>query len=130
MPNSLEFHPGPSYYFVSTSSLDNLQGRTGGFCTENNMKVIFKVADTREPVRTYQLEHRSGAKIKVVEDGIDVTKHVAENNGLEGLVVSKNHLLMGDSSTNGSEHKISAIVTLINFLLLLLLITSAINFTF
>ena len=39
------------------------------------MKVIFKVADRRDPVRTYQLEHRSGAKINVVEDGIDGDKY-------------------------------------------------------
>ena len=39
------------------------------------MKVIFKVADRRDPVRTYQLEHRSGAKINVVEDGIDSDKY-------------------------------------------------------
>jgi len=45
MPNTLEFHPGKSYYFISTSSDDDLHRRVGGYCTNNNMKVVFKVAD-------------------------------------------------------------------------------------
>ena len=47
MPNTLEFHPGKSYYFISTSSGDDLHRRVGGYCTNNNMKVVFKVADKR-----------------------------------------------------------------------------------
>ena len=76
---------------------------------ENNMKVIFNVADTREPVRTYQLEHRSGSQIKIVEDGIEDTKYV----GLKKLNVSSNQLPQGASSANDSIGKISATVKVI-----------------
>jgi len=50
VPNTLEFHPGKSYYFISTSSADDLHRRVGGYCTNNNMKVVFKVADKRNVV--------------------------------------------------------------------------------
>ena len=50
MPNTLEFHPGKSYYFISTSSGDDLHRRVGGYCTNNNMKVVFKVADKRKVI--------------------------------------------------------------------------------
>ncbi|XP_018909399.2 uncharacterized protein Ephrin isoform X2 [Bemisia tabaci] len=42
-PNGLEFHPGQDYYFISTSSQDDLHRRIGGRCLTNNMRVIFKV---------------------------------------------------------------------------------------
>ena len=39
MPNSMEFHPGKSYYFISTATTNNLYARKGGYCRERNMKV-------------------------------------------------------------------------------------------
>ncbi|XKL68544.1 hypothetical protein PGB90_004035 [Kerria lacca] len=42
-PGGLEFPPGQDYYFISTSSKDDLHRRIGGRCATNNMKVIFKV---------------------------------------------------------------------------------------
>ncbi|XP_029162664.1 ephrin-B3 [Nylanderia fulva] len=42
-PGGLEFLPGHDYYFISTSSKDDLHRRIGGRCTTNNMKVVFKV---------------------------------------------------------------------------------------
>jgi len=50
VPNTLEFHPGKSYYFISTSSADDLHRRVGGYCTNHNMKVVFKVADRRNMI--------------------------------------------------------------------------------
>ena len=44
-PGGLEFHPGQDYYFISTSSRDDLHRRVGGGCATHNMKMIFKVAD-------------------------------------------------------------------------------------
>ena len=44
-PGGLEFHPGQDYYFISTSSTNDLHRRVGGGCSSNNMKLIFKVAD-------------------------------------------------------------------------------------
>ena len=94
MPNSLEFLPGRSYYFISTSSPDDLHTRDGGFCAENNMKVIFKIADTREPVRTYQLEHRSGSRIKVVEDGLDTGNQMENSFDISSFANRKQDILM------------------------------------
>ncbi len=44
-PGGLEFHPGQDYYFMSTSSANDLHRRVGGGCSTNNMKLIFKVAN-------------------------------------------------------------------------------------
>ncbi|CAL4212737.1 unnamed protein product, partial [Meganyctiphanes norvegica] len=42
-PGGLEFKPGQDYYFISTSSKDDLYRRIGGRCTTHHMKVVFKV---------------------------------------------------------------------------------------
>lgn len=42
-PGGLEFLPGQDYYFISTSSADDLHRRIGGRCAANHMKVIFKI---------------------------------------------------------------------------------------
>lgn len=42
-PGGLEFLPGNDYYFISTSSKDDLHRRVGGRCSTNNMKIVFKV---------------------------------------------------------------------------------------
>jgi len=42
-PGGLEFKPGQDYYFISTSSADNLYSRIGGRCFTHNMRIIFKV---------------------------------------------------------------------------------------
>ena len=44
-PGGLEFHPGQDYYFISTSSREDLHRRVGGGCATNNMKMIFRVAE-------------------------------------------------------------------------------------
>merc|ERR1712095_38161 len=43
-PGGLEFRPGHSYYFISTSSRNDLHRRVGGGCSTHNMKVTFRVA--------------------------------------------------------------------------------------
>nr|XP_012223163.1 PREDICTED: uncharacterized protein LOC105672660 [Linepithema humile] len=47
-PGGLEFLPGHDYYFISTSSKDDLHRRIGGRCTSHNMKVVFKVCCNNE----------------------------------------------------------------------------------
>ena len=47
-PGGLEFKPGVDYFFISTSSRSDLYRKIGGRCTSHNMKLVFKVADTRE----------------------------------------------------------------------------------
>ena len=44
-PGGLEFKPGHDYYFISTSTRDDLHRRVGGGCSTHNMKMIFKVRD-------------------------------------------------------------------------------------
>lgn len=49
-PGGLEFQPGQDYYFISTSSQDDLHRRIGGRCSSDNMKVVFKVCCRPEDV--------------------------------------------------------------------------------
>ena len=52
-PGSLEYKPGQDYYFISTSSREDLHRRVGGGCATHNMKMIFKVADNRNVVEQH-----------------------------------------------------------------------------
>merc|ERR1712150_77506 len=52
-PGSLEYNPGQDYYFISTSSREDLHRRVGGGCATHNMKMIFKVTDNREIVEQH-----------------------------------------------------------------------------
>jgi len=47
-PRQLEFKPGETYYFISTSSPGRLQSRTGGYCHQNNMKIQFRIGEAME----------------------------------------------------------------------------------
>jgi hypothetical protein len=47
-PGGLEFRPGQDYYFISTSSRNDLHRRVGGGCSSENMKVMFRVADAKK----------------------------------------------------------------------------------
>lgn len=44
-PGGMEFKPGQDYYFISTSSRNDLYRRLGGRCSTHNMRLTFKVAD-------------------------------------------------------------------------------------
>ncbi len=44
-PGGMEFKPGHDYYFISTSSSDDLWLKSGGKCASHNMRLVFKVAD-------------------------------------------------------------------------------------
>ena len=43
-PGGLEFKPGETYYFISTSSRYDLNRRVGGRCSSHNMRMQFNVA--------------------------------------------------------------------------------------
>ncbi|XP_066589916.1 ephrin-B2 isoform X2 [Prorops nasuta] len=47
-PGGLEFLPGHDYYFISTSTKEDLHKRIGGRCDTHNMKVVFKVCCNNE----------------------------------------------------------------------------------
>jgi ephrin-B len=61
MPNTMEFHPGQDYYFISTASPGDIHRMVGGYCTRNHMKIVFKVMDTETYHNLYpaQQEERS-----------------------------------------------------------------------
>ena len=47
-PGGLEFKPGHTYYFVSTSTINDVHRRAGGYCSSHNMKMVFKIANNTE----------------------------------------------------------------------------------
>ena len=53
-PGGLEFHPGQDYYFISTSSPEDLHRRVGGGCSTHNMKMVFKVSES-DKMKHHQL---------------------------------------------------------------------------
>jgi hypothetical protein len=57
-PGGLEFYPGQDYYFISTSSKEDLHRRVGGGCSTHNMKMIFRVADNGRAKLIRQEEER------------------------------------------------------------------------
>ena len=58
-PGGLEFRPGQDYYFISTSSREDLHRRVGGGCATHNMKMIFKVADNNGNVEQHYAEEEN-----------------------------------------------------------------------
>jgi len=62
-PGGLEFRPGQDYYFISTSSREDLHRRVGGGCATNNMKMIFKVADNGGNVEQHYADDTSENEI-------------------------------------------------------------------
>ncbi|XP_050704678.1 ephrin-B2-like [Eriocheir sinensis] len=58
-PGGLEFKPGQDYYFISTSSQDDLHRRIGGRCSTHHMKVVFKVCcdPASQPARDQANNH-------------------------------------------------------------------------
>nr|CAD7197786.1 unnamed protein product [Timema douglasi] len=85
-PGGLEFQPGQDYYFISTSSKDDLHRRIGGRCSSHNMKVVFKVCCRPDlnlsPIvkfvspgaRIYTIKHRRGEDGKKGGITFEITK--------------------------------------------------------
>lgn len=46
-PGGLEFRPGQDYYFISTSSKNDLYRRLGGRCSTHNMRLVFKISQEK-----------------------------------------------------------------------------------
>jgi len=59
-PGGMEFKPGQNYYFISTSSKDDLYRRVGGHCSTHHMKLEFKIADNDHEM------HSSNTRTKAV----------------------------------------------------------------
>merc|ERR1719264_2144286 len=65
MPGGIEFLPGKDYYFISTSSPEDVRSKSGGYCQSHNMKVIFKVRSERQ-------KEKEGVEEQEEEKGRDV----------------------------------------------------------
>ena len=50
-PNGFVFAPGRDYYLISTSSKDDLYGEDGGGCSEDNMRLRFRMRRRRKQER-------------------------------------------------------------------------------
>jgi len=46
-PRQLEFKPGETYFFISTSEPSDVHTRRGGACSTHNMKMQFRIGDSR-----------------------------------------------------------------------------------
>ena len=100
MPDALEYHPGYAYYFISTSSPDNLNSKDGGYCRENNIKLVFKIAD-KGPVLTSE-----------ARDGTLKNSGNNENERIRGIAKeSESKIIKDDKSdiSENSEHQSSQI---------------------
>eukprot|EP00090_Calanus_glacialis_P039033 TRINITY_DN6798_c0_g1_i8.p1 TRINITY_DN6798_c0_g1~~TRINITY_DN6798_c0_g1_i8.p1 ORF type:complete len:268 (-),score=18.85 TRINITY_DN6798_c0_g1_i8:124-927(-) len=87
MPGTLEYHPGHSYYFISTSHPDNLHSRDGGYCSQYNMKVVFKVAGKRNVLTSEARDRAVKAFVKTDQKLSDILQkknyksYYVENHG-------------------------------------------------
>ncbi len=88
-PGALEYSPGSDYYFISTSSKVDLHQRVGGMCRDNNMKLVFKVADPNAPpstttttTTTTSTTTTTTTKFRTPEDDSSATRDLSE--GKEG----------------------------------------------
>lgn len=54
-PGGFEFFPGKDYFFISTSSMDNIRQLSGGACQTDNMRVVFQVVSESDRVQKDQV---------------------------------------------------------------------------
>jgi len=67
-PGGMEFKPGQDYYFISTSSRNDLYRRLGGRCSTHNMRLTFKVAE-QETSATASDEDKAATSGNVILEG-------------------------------------------------------------
>lgn len=86
-PGGLEFHPGQDYYFISTSSREDLHRRVGGGCATHNMKMIFRVADNsligNKPVQQDIFEDPRNNLVEYEEEEISTTSTTTSTTSTE-----------------------------------------------
>ena len=77
-PNAMEFQAGKDYYFMSTSSKQDLRSRSGGMCRSHNMKLVFKVADINSAMT--RVPPKSRSKVNKNHHRTSNDNHVNNNN--------------------------------------------------
>ena len=70
-PGGLEFRPGQSYYFISTSSRNDIHRRVGGGCSTHNMKITFKVAEAKRTKPILTIEEKNNHLAQAPQHGRD-----------------------------------------------------------
>ncbi|XP_037051126.1 ephrin-B2 isoform X1 [Bradysia coprophila] len=95
-PGGLEFLPGNDYYFISTSSKDDLHRRIGGRCSTNNMKVVFKVCCAPEEQNTTTSSNHGSS-------GVSINTNIDTNN----RVPSSSSSSSSSSSASATVHSSS-----------------------
>ena len=90
VPGAFEFHPGETYYFISTSSKRNLYKHSGGRCATHNMRLVFRI---RESDNTdSNLEQ-------------DIHENTFLNHGLTNIGKEYSETKKKDNDMNQEEHR-------------------------
>ena len=122
-PGGLEFKPGKDYYFITTSSQNNLHNKIGGRCVSHGMKVIFKVIDNSIPRRSEKVnllknkkhKHKRkkyGIKPEYIEDNLNFKRFSNQNENktyskLEGIkfIQANSHIYGSSYQTHPQKNK-------------------------
>ena len=80
MPFALDYIPGKDYYFISTSSKDDLHLRMHGMCYTNNMKLVFKVADLQQRKKSLS-DSSENSKVSIPSQTLDNVGGLSKGDG-------------------------------------------------
>ena len=109
LPNTMEFHPGQDYYFISTASPGDIHRMVGGYCTRNHMKIVFKVMDTDTYQEVYPVMYSPDPSHS------DYSRTPGSLPQMERMGTTP-RTVVGDSGGNSIQSCISFIVTIITML--------------
>ncbi|XP_049316219.1 uncharacterized protein LOC105227075 isoform X2 [Bactrocera dorsalis] len=108
-PGGLEFLPGNDYYFISTSSKDDLYRRIGGRCSTNNMKVVFKVCCAPEEKNKTLINTGSSSSSSssgsTSAGGTIIGINTADGNGLTTGIDNAASMDVASAQTNTNQHQ-------------------------
>ncbi|XP_018798155.1 PREDICTED: uncharacterized protein LOC108974644 [Bactrocera latifrons] len=108
-PGGLEFLPGNDYYFISTSSKDDLYRRIGGRCSTNNMKVVFKVCCAPEEKNKTLINTGSSSSSSSIGSasagGTIIGINTADGNGLTTGIDNTANMDVASTQTNINQHQ-------------------------
>nr|XP_036231905.1 uncharacterized protein LOC106621295 isoform X4 [Bactrocera oleae] len=108
-PGGLEFLPGNDYYFISTSSKDDLYRRIGGRCSTNNMKVVFKVCcapeEKNKTLVSTGSSSSSSSSGSTSAAGTVIGINTANGNGLATGIDNAANVDVVSTQTNINQHQ-------------------------
>jgi len=74
-PGGLEFKPGKDYFFISTSSKNDLYRRLGGRCSTNNMRLVFKISHVKANATSTSSSETSSDSLLRLNNQVNVPRH-------------------------------------------------------